>query len=137
MTSIDLDAALTDFASDQLERQIPALDQLCELVNCLVKLAVDKLETGPERFLVAERLHNLGGTAIVPLESLLMRTDNREVRILASLVLLQLESLTGVPWLLQGILEDRNYATLIVSHVAHHRISATAERIVARLRVSD
>ena len=137
MTTIDLDSTLRDFASDQLERQIPALDQLCQLVNDLVKLAVYKLETGPERFLIAERLHNLGGTAIVPLESLLMRTDNPEVRILASLVLMQVGSQTGLPWLLQGILEDRNYATLIVRHVAEHKVSAAADKIVARLRVSD
>src|SRR6266496_609610 len=137
MNTIDVDTIVRDLSSVQLDRQIPALEQLCEVVNYLVEVAVDRLEAGPERFLVAERLHKLGGTAVGPLELLLMKTDNGEVKILASLVLLQLGSRVGTHWLLQGVLEDHTYACLIVRHLAKSRIYEAVDRIIARLRVSD
>jgi hypothetical protein len=137
MNGIEVDRMISDMTSGQPDRQIPALDQACHLVNHLVQIAVDALEAGPERFLVAERLHWLGPTAVGPLEVLLMRTDNSEVRILASLVLLQLGSRVGIHWLLQGVLEDHNYAGLVVGHLAKNGIYEAVDRIVARLRVSD
>ena len=136
MNGIEVNRLISDLISGQLDTQIPALEQVCELVNHLVKVAVDVLETGPERFLIAERLHRLGATAVDPLQVLVMKTDNAEVRILASMVLLQLGSRAGMHWLLQAIIEDQHYACLIVRHLAENRIYEAVDRIIARLKTS-
>jgi hypothetical protein len=137
MGGIEVDRMISDLTSGELDLQIPALEQVCQVVDHLVKSAVHTLETGPERFLIAERLHRLGPTAVGPLESLLMNTENAEVRILGSLVLLQLGSRAGIHWLLKAVLEDHNYASLVVGHLAKNRVHEAVDGIIARLRGSD
>jgi hypothetical protein len=52
--------------TNQVEKQVPALEQATEIVNSLAFKAVDALIRGPNRFLVAERLQLLG-SVVVPL----------------------------------------------------------------------
>ena len=52
-------------------------------------------------------------------------------------MLLQLGSKAGLHWLLQAVLEDRNYACLIMEHLASNGIYEAVDRIIARLRTSE
>ena len=124
----------SNLLSEDLERRIPALDQACELVQEIVKIGVQMLEKGPARFLVAERLHGLGRTIIEPLQSLLIRSKESEVQILAALVLLQLGSEVGIPVLLQALDTDREYVLLIARHLAANKVDESIDKIVFRLR---
>ena len=137
MKQLDFVELRSNLLSEDLERKIPALDAACELVQEVVKIGVQILEKGPERFLVAERLHRLGPTIIEPLQSLLIRSNESEVQILASLVLLQLGSEVGVSTLLQALEIDRRYVLLIARHLAANKIHDSIDRIVFRLRGAD
>lgn len=46
-------------------------------------------------------------------------------------------SVLGIHWLLQAVIEDHNYASLVIRHLAKSGIHEAAERIIARLRISD
>jgi len=134
---ISMEELKANLLSDNLEVQIPALDQAWQAVQDLVAIAVQMLENGPERFLVAERLHKFGPTIVEPLQSLLMRSNNEEVKVLASLALLQLGSLTGLDVLLRALTIDRNYPVLIAQHLAAKKVYESADRIILRLRTAE
>lgn len=59
------------------------------------------------------------------------------MQILASLVLLQLNSKTGVPFLLGAIKDDKHYAGLAAQHLAQTGIEDAIEPICDRLRSSS
>ena len=137
MKLIDLEELRSTLLSDDLEKQIPALDQACTLVQEIITITIQMLENGRQRFLVAERLHRLGPSAIEPLQSLLVRSNESEVKILVSLVLLQLGSKVGVDELLQALVIDRDYVVLIARHLAKSQIYESVDRIISRLRIAD
>jgi len=98
---------------------------------------VQEIVAIPQRFLIAERLHRLGPTVIEPLQSLLVKSDNSEVKILSSLVLLQLGSRAGLEELLKAVVVDRTYALLIARHLATNKVYESVDRITNRLRSTD
>jgi hypothetical protein len=110
------------------------LDEALEIVNVLARKAVDAFKRGPERLFVAERLYRFGSVVMTPLEKLLETSEDSELRILASMVLLQLGSTVGVPWLLNAIVNDDEYACMAAMRLAEAGIVDAGDGIVARLR---
>ena len=134
MSLANLNCVITDLSSNQVEKQIAALDKAGEIVDVLVRKAVDALKCGPDRLFVAERLYRFGSVVIPPLGDLLEPSDDSEVHILASMVLLQLGSKVGIPWLLDAIVKDDEYACMAAHRLAEAGIADAGSRIVARLR---
>ena len=134
MSGFNLDSVMEDLDSNQVEKQVSALEQATEIVNFLAIKAVEALKRGPNRFLVAERLNLLGSVVVPHLEKLLKSSDNSETRILAALVLLELDSRVGVPCLLDAVAKDEDYAGLVARHLAKEGIKEAIEPIINRLR---
>ena len=133
MSRFNLDSVIEDLDTTQIERQIPALEQSVEIVNSIAVKAVDALVKGPNRFLVAERLSRLGSIVIPHLEELIKESDELETKILAAIVLLQFDSMLGVPCLLDAIAHDQDYAGLAAEHLAKKGIKEAIEPIIDRL----
>lgn len=84
MSRFSLDSVIQNLDTNQVEKQVPALEQATEIVNSLAFKAVDALIRGPNRFLVAERLQLLGSVVVPHLEKLLQESDDLETKILAA-----------------------------------------------------
>jgi hypothetical protein len=81
---MDLESAINCLLSERPEIQVPAVEELAPAFTRGAEAAVAALERGPNRFLVAERLHRLGSVSIDPLKRLLTNSREPEARILAS-----------------------------------------------------
>lgn len=134
MSVFNLDRAIEYLETNQIDKQVSALEDATEMVNFLAIKAVDALRRGPNRFLIAERLNRFGSVIVPHLEELLKNSDNSEARILAAIVLLQLDSRVGVPYLVDAITNDEDYAGLAASHLAKVGIKAAIEPMIKRLR---
>ena len=137
MSQTKLDSLIENLDSQQIEYQIPAIEETANIVEALAKKAVAALENSPNRFLVAERLNRFGSIIVPHVEQLLQSSTNSEVKILASLVLLQFNSKAGVAILLNAIRDDEEYAVLAARHLAQTGIKDAIEPICDRLRSSD
>lgn len=137
MSQVNLNSLIKDLDSKQRERQILAIEEATRLVETLAIKAVASLQISSNKYLVAERLTAFGSIIIPHLEKLLNESTDLEVQILASLVLLQLNSKTGVPFLLGAIKEDKHYAGLAAQHLAEAEIKDAIEPICDRLRSSN
>ena len=136
MSAINLNLVMNDLDSTQIDKQIPAIEEAATIVNELAIKAVQSLLNSSNPFLVAERLNRFGSIIVPHLEKLLQESDNSEVNILASLVLLQLNSQVGIPILLAAIKDDDEYAILAAQHLAKAGIKDTIKPICNRLRNS-
>lgn len=134
LVSLNLNSVMEDLGTTQVEKQVPALEQAAEIVNSVAREAVETLRRGPNRFLVAERLKRLGSVVVPHLEKLLKESDDAETRILAAIVLLQFDSTVGLPYLLDAVTKDEDYAGLVVEHLAKVGIKEAIEPIINRLR---
>ncbi|MEM7594732.1 MAG: HEAT repeat domain-containing protein [Cyanobacteria bacterium P01_A01_bin.83] len=134
MSQTKLDSLIENLDSQQIEHQIPAIEETANIVETLAKKAVAALENSPNRFLVAERLNRFGSIIVPDLEQLLESSTNSEVKILASLVLLQLGSKAGVAILLNTIRDDEEYAILAARHLAQAGIKDAIDPICDRLK---
>lgn len=137
MSQANLDLLLENLDSQQIELQIPAVEETANIVDALAKKAVAALENSPNRFLVAERLNRFGSIIIPHLEKLLGQSSSSEVKILASLVLLQQNSKIGIPILLNATRDDDEYAILAARHLAQAGIQDAVKPICDRLRSSN
>ncbi len=122
-------------ASD-IKTQIQAIDEAIQVNFLLADSAVDALQTGQDRYFVAERLHNFGSVIVGPLQALLEASADAEVKILAALVLLRLGSRTGIPILLEAVLTEQvdRYAALVAERLAANGVTEASTAIIARLR---
>ncbi len=134
MSRLNLNSVLENLETTEVDKQVPALEQAAEIVNSVAIKAVEALRKGPNRFLVAERLKCLGSVIVPHLEKLLNESDDSETRILAALVLLQFDSRIGVPYLLDAVTQDEDYAGLVAEHLAKAGIEQAIEPIIKRLR---
>jgi hypothetical protein len=135
MSEFNFNSVIEDLGANYIETQLPALEKAIEIVNFLVRQAVSALVGSPNRFLVAERLSRFGSLAIPHLEQLLQSSDDLEVKILSSLVLLQLNSKSGLPTLLEAIKPDCEYAGLVSKHLAKAKIEKAIQPIVDCLNI--
>jgi len=137
MNTFDLKSVITDLESDSTEAQVLAIEAATEIVNNLVEKALETFQRSPDRLFIAERLANFGVAIVAPLEKLTNDSNNLEVIILASLVLLQLGSKVGVRKLLDAFLESDDYACLIARHMVKANIDGFGDNIVTRLRLCE
>ncbi len=133
MNRFNLDSVIEDLETTQIAHAIPALEQSVEIVNSIAAKAVDALVRGPNRFLVAERLSRLGSIVIPHLEELIRESDELETKILAAIVLLQFDFMLGVPYLLDAIAHDQDYAGLAAEHLANKGVKEAIGPIIDRL----
>lgn len=101
-----MDAISQKLLSAHLEEQAQAFDEISSKLEEWSALAIQLLIHSPDRFLIAERLARLGPVCIAPLKEVLRTELEREVLVLASLVLFQLGDLTGVPILLEVLRQN-------------------------------
>lgn len=137
MSKVNLNSLIENLDSQQVEQQIPAIEETANIIETLAQKAVGALENSSNRFLVAERLNCFGSITIPYLEQLLDRSKNSETKILAALVLLQQNSKVGIPILLNAIKSDLEYAGLAAQHLATAKINDAIEPICDRLRNSN
>ncbi len=136
MKVVNLNLLMKDLDSTEIAKQIPAVEESVTIVDGLAIKAVEALQNSSNPFLVAERLNRFGSIIVPHLEKLLQESDNSEVNILASLVLLQLNSKVGLSFLLVAIKDDEEYAILAAQHLAKAGINDAIEPICDRLRNS-
>ncbi len=137
MSQANLNSLIENLDSQQIEKQIPAIEETAKIIETLAQKAVAALENSPNRFLVAERLNRFGSIITPHLEQLLEKSKNSEVKILAALVLLQQNSKVGIPILLNAIGCDREYAGLSAQHLATAGIKDAIKPTCDRLRNSN
>jgi hypothetical protein len=130
-----IEKIVAGLASEQPQDQVEAIELAKAVLEQIVTAAVGALERGPNRFLVAERLHWLGSVCREPLEELLKSGHSDEARDLASLVLLQLGSKAGVETLLRAISSGSECSGLAASWLAKEAVEEASEVILERLRV--
>ena len=133
MNQVNLKSLLENLDSSQISQQVPAIEEATDVVETLAIKAVHSLKISSNPFLVAERLSHFGSIIVPHLETLLQDSDNSEIRILASLVLLQLNSRTGISILLNAIKDDEEYAILAAQHLAQAGIKDAVQLIWNRL----
>ncbi len=136
MKVVNLNLLMKDLDSTEIAKQIPAVEESVTIVDGLAIKAVEALQNSSNPFLVAERLNRFGSIIVPHLEKLLQESNNSEVNILASLVLLQLNSQVGIPILLAAIKDDKEYAILAAQHLAKAEVKDAIEPICDRLRNS-
>ena len=136
MSQVNLNSLMENLDSPQISQQVPAIEEATAIVETLAIQAVNSLNTSSNPFLVAERLGRFGSVIVPHLETLLQDSHNSEVRILASLVLLQLNSKAGVSILLDAIKDDEEYAILAAQHLVQANIKDAIQLIWNRLRKS-
>ncbi len=134
MSKVNLNSLIENLDSKQIDQQIPAIEEATNILETLAIKAVESLKDSSNRFLVAERLSRFGSIIIPHLEKLLKQSNDSEVQILVSLVLLQLHSQVGVPVLLNAIKNDEEYAILAAQHLAKVEIKSAIEPICGQLR---
>ncbi|MEL6439341.1 MAG: hypothetical protein AAFQ80_08830 [Cyanobacteria bacterium J06621_8] len=137
MSQANLNSLIENLDSQQIEQQIPAIEETAKIIETLAQKAVAALEDSPNRFLVAERLNSFGSIITPHLEQLLNKSNNSEVKILAAFVLLQQNSQAGISVLLNAIESDREYAELAAQHLAAAGIKDAVKSICDRLRISN
>jgi len=134
----ELSRALEQLASRDLEVRVKAVENLAQIANGTIDNVVEEFaQPGDARYLIFERLGRFGSSAIRPLEQLLNRSEDAELRILASAALLQLGSTVGVEILLQSIRAEEPLVCLAVRVLSDANISEARPLIESLIEVLD
>jgi hypothetical protein len=133
MELFDTDKIKAQLQSNDLEEKAKALDMTIAAVRQFVQISVNELAQPDARIVVAERLHLWGSLAVEPLQNLFKESDVDEVKTLASLSLLMLNDLTGVPWLITQISQGDGYTCLVANKLLDAKILGSSDAIMERL----
>ncbi len=133
MKQIDPDSIRSGLMGGGPEDQAEALKLAKSLFERVARDAVDALRRGPNRFIVAERLHWLGSVCREPLQEILSSSAAGEAKILASLVLIQLGSRKGLQVLLDAISSGSEYSGLSASFLVKQNIKEAVPVVLRRL----
>lgn len=134
---MDLDLLTNRLASDDPETQTRAVESIAAEVARAAEACVAALGRGPNRFLIAERLHWLGTAAVRPLERLIAEDGDSEARVLGAVVLLQLGSRAGAPLLLDAIRTGHPDSTLAAMWLAKSGVTEVGDMVERELDCSD
>ena len=94
--SVELDAALRKLASPDLGARVGAVEDLAHVANRVIDRVLEEFaRPGPARHLIFERLGRFGSLTVEPLEQLLARSEDRELRVLAAAALLSVKVSTA------------------------------------------
>ena len=124
---------LSGIVSENNDEQIASLDSAIEIANTLAERAVQGLRNRSNRLFVAERLIKLGFIVVAPLEQLLISSSDSEEKIVASMVLIDLNSRVGVPYLLDAIETNEDIACLAAHKLANANVTEAVDKIISRL----
>ena len=116
------------------EAQGRAIDEVVTSVEGGLGMALDALERGPNRFLIAERLSRLGGVYVSTLEHVFHRSSTAEVRDLVALLLLRAGSSEGEDELLCAIRDGHELAELAAMTLARRSRQSAVPVIGDKLR---
>lgn len=134
---MDTKVIIEQLESSEPAVQVPALEQLAREFVRVAELAVLALERGPNRFLIAERLHWLGTVAVRPLERLVAGNGDAEARFFGAVVLLQLGSRAGAPLLLEAVRAGHPDSTLAAMWLAKSGVTEVGELVERELDRTD
>ncbi|XXT18148.1 hypothetical protein WME94_48755 [Sorangium sp. So ce429] len=130
----DLNTPLSKVVSEHIDEQIDALDTLAVGLGDAGKLIVEGFVRSSNRFLVAERLARFGHIVVGPLQEVVKSATCKEVRVLGSVVLLNMNIYSVVPYLLEVVRDDDEYMSLVSSNLAAAGVVQAGDLIVERLR---
>jgi hypothetical protein len=103
----ELAAALRELASTDFVERVSAVEQLAHVSNKIVDKVLEELaRPGSARYLIFERLGRFGSLIVEPLEQLLVRSDDHELRVLTAVALLSLGSRAGLEVVLDAVRAD-------------------------------
>jgi HEAT repeat protein len=134
----ELSAALRQLDSADLEQRVRSVEALAHVSNRIVDRVIEELaKPGPARGLIFERLGRFGTVAIEPLEQLLWRSDDHELRILCAAALLYLDSKAGVQVLLDAVTPDEPLVCIAVRALSGAGVTEAASRIQNAIHECD
>ncbi|WP_437308360.1 hypothetical protein [Sorangium sp. So ce388] len=125
---------MSKVVSEHIDEQINALDALAVGLGDAGKLIVEGFVRSSNRFLVAERLARFGHIVVGPLQEAVKSATCKEVRVLGSVVLLDLKLYSVVPYLLEVLRDDDEYLSLVASNLSVAGVVQAGDIIVERLR---
>ncbi|WP_437894611.1 hypothetical protein [Sorangium sp. So ce124] len=131
---IDLNTPLSKVVSERIDEQIDALGALAVGLDDAGRLIVEGFVRSSNRFLIAERLVRFGHIVVGPLQEVVESATCKEVRVLGSVVLLNLKVYSVVPYLLDVIRGDDDYLSLVSSNLAAAGVVQAGDLMVERLR---
>ncbi|WP_437741768.1 hypothetical protein WME73_41305 [Sorangium sp. So ce302] len=131
---IDLNTPLSKVVSERIDEQIDALGALAVGLDDAGRLIVEGFVRSSNRFLIAERLVRFGHIVVGPLQEVVESATCKEVRVLGSVVLLNLKVYSVVPYLLDVIRDDDDYLSLVASNLAAAGVVQAGDLMVERLR---
>lgn len=129
----DFASMIDNLYSNDIEKQVESLDKTVDLMNTLAKKAINVLEKSSDPLFIAERLYKFGSIVVPYLRELFHKSDNSEVKILTSLMLLRFGDKIGIPVLFNAI-NDKDYGCLAANSLAEAKIAEAFDIIVSRLR---
>jgi HEAT repeat protein len=128
--SAEMGAALRRLGSPDLKTHVGAVEDLAHVVNEVIDRVLEEFaRPGPARYPIFERLGRFGSLAVDPLEQLLVRSEDRELRVLTAAALLSLGSRAGVEVLLDAVRADDPLVCLAVRVLADSGIGEAVPRI--------
>lgn len=134
----ELADVMRQMTSPDLAARVTAVEDLAHIANQIVDIVLEEFaKPGPARYLIFERLGRFGSLVVEPLEQLLVRSDDQELRVLAAAALLSLESRVGVEVLIDSIRADHPQACLAVRVLADSGITEAEPRIERALYQCD
>lgn len=129
---------LRGLASPDVAARVSAVEDLAHIANQIVDRVLDEFaKPGPARYLIFERLGRFGSLVVEPLEQLLVRSDDQELRVLTAAALLRLGSRSGVEVLLDSVRADDPQVCLAVRVLADSGTKEAAAKIEAALYQCD
>ena len=133
--SRNIEAALANLQSNEIESKIRAVEYLATQTQDLVNAVVERLEDPePARYLIFERLGRFGSLAIAPLERILRESNDEDVRTLAAAALAFLGSRTGESILLKAIRWNDLNICIAVTALAEVQVQSAIPLIQEVLR---
>jgi hypothetical protein len=126
----ELAGVLRELASPDFTARVSAVEDLAHFANKTIDRVLEEFaRPGPARYLIFERLARFGSLIVEPLEQLLARSDDDELRVLTAAALLALGSRAGLEVLLDTVRADDPLVCVVVRVLAEAKISQAAPRI--------
>ena len=131
----DLTDLLAQLHSDSPDARARGIERAAVAVERLIHAVVGSLETaGPNDKFLFDHVHRFGPTMIEPVEALLHRSEDTDVRVLCALLLLRLHSRSGLETLLGQLEHGGRWSLPILDLLARARVQSAAPRLIHRLR---
>jgi len=131
----DLTDLLEQLQSDDADARAHGIERAAVAVERLIHAVVGSLESaGPNDKYLFDHVHRFGPTMIEPVEALLHRSQDADVRVLCALLLLRLHSHSGLETLLAELDRGGRWSISILDQLARAGVHSVAPRLIQRLR---